>query len=534
MLKRNLTKELKKEGKLFTPNVIDKVYESLGMSIVKADAKIEKSIKQEGEVFVPNVKENVYASVDAKPRNAFASFLLKPATLGVMSAALVAGVALAVVLPNLNKSIQAGESTEETPADVSVKTLNAPSTVNMKVISASESYSPAVMYTTDENGQVALNDIIALNNDGSNIINNLDTVFSNRAISSSYNIESFTSKYLSTALNLGYLERQDATKVNKIQIEFIYDEEDEEYFNSLVTDLNSHISSFVYENKVIAQFTCARSIEESDEADPETLALIRTAYELATKLFVTSDGKTVKVLCFSLDFKDWIEKYKETSKEELLDYIEFLKYIDEMISDDEMKAMFMSDLASCSLYQEAIDDIEVRYQSLLETYASVLEVFNERFSEHRPNLLPPLDGGWDWWDDFGHDHPHGDDHHGGPRPLYREPGHGEEPEPGMHLELEDYANLVSIIENENFEITQSMSKDDVEEVLIEIEYYCDALSMFFGEFNEVIEEQFEGLIYRVDNGDFIDNDRPPFPDHYQEEPEEWDDWFEDWWDEYCW
>ena len=69
MLKRNVTKDLKKEGKLFTPNVIDKVYESLGMSFVKADTKVEKNIKKEGEVFVPNVKENVYASVDAKPRS---------------------------------------------------------------------------------------------------------------------------------------------------------------------------------------------------------------------------------------------------------------------------------------------------------------------------------------------------------------------------------------------------------------------------------------------------------------------------------
>ena len=53
--------------------------------------------------------------------------------------------------------------------------------------------------------------------------------------------------------------------------------------------------------------------------------------------------------------------------------------------------------------------------------------------------------------------------------------------------------------------------------------------MFYVEYTEAIELEFEDLIYRVDSGDFFDEDRPPFPDHYQDEPEDWDEWFEDWW-----
>ncbi len=206
MLKRNVEKGLKKEGKLFTPNVIDKVYGSLGMSFVKVDAKVEKTIQKEGEVFVPNVKQDVYASVNVKPRSAFASFLLKPATLGVASAVLVTGIALAVVIPIATRATVPTETvTEETdvPSGETLRVLSAPSTVNMKVVSASESYSPAVMYAINTKGQVLLDNVVALNNDASNIISHLDTDFGNRAVTQ-YNVESFTGRYLSTALHLGY------------------------------------------------------------------------------------------------------------------------------------------------------------------------------------------------------------------------------------------------------------------------------------------------------------------------------------------
>ena len=481
MLKRNVTKDLKKEGKLFTPNVIDKVYESLGMSIVKADAKVEKNIKKEGEVFVPNVKENVYASVDVKPRNAFASFLLKPATLGVASAVLVAGVTLAIVLPLANKAIVTNEEvteTAETPSEEPLKVLSAPSTVNMKVVSASEAYSPAVMYAINTKGQVLLDNVLPLNNDASNIISNLDRDFNTRSTSTQYSVESFTGRYLTTALNLGYLERQDAAKVNKIEIEFIFDEDDELYFSGVVESINERLRDFIYENKVIATYTCEQNMEKSDEADSETLSYIRIAYELATKLFVTSDGKTVKVLCFSTVFEDWIEKYKNTSKEELLAYIDFLKYIDEMISDDTMKNSFMEDLAECSLFQEAIDDITERYQGLAQKYEANLALFNEKYNEHRPNFLPPLDGGWDWWDDFGHDHrPHegGEHPHDGGEGPHQPPTRNRPDEPENDFyDLESYYNFVSLIESESYEIEEGMNKREAEEVLQLIEQTCDA------------------------------------------------------------
>ena len=525
MRKRNLTKIIKEEGNRITPNVIDKVYDSLGISYVQESKKVEAKVKKDGKRFVPNVKNNVYASLDITQRSSWT----RPLTLSVISTALIAGVTLAIIIPTIKKSIsveetQTGEN--ETPV---VASLNAPSTVNMRVVSASEAYSPEVMYSIDTEGNVSLSDVVTLNDDASNIINNFDTVFNNRSANSAYDVGSFTNKYLSTALNLGYLERQDSTKVNKINIEFIFDNSDQEYFNSVIASLKEEVGQFVYNNKIITIYTCVANAERYADVDSEIVALIRTAYELATKLFVTPEGETIEVLCFSSNFDDWVEKYKNASKEELNQYIDFLKYVDEMISDDSMKAFFIEDLIRCSLYQVALGEIEDLYDELADKYGEIVAIYNEKFHEHRPNVLDPFeDDGWDWWDDYGHDHPHD---HGGPRPYHRlerpgpeEPGHGDE------YDLDHYNQFKAELATEEFVVNDSMNKQAVENVLDRIEWYADELSMFYMSFSIEIEIEFDHLIGRIDNGEFFDENRPPHEDHYQPEPDGWDDEFEDWWE----
>lgn len=521
MLKRNLKKIIKEEGNKITPNVIDKVYDSLGISYVQESTKVEAKVRKEGKRFVPNVKNNVYASLDITSRSAW----VKPLTLSVISTALIAGVTLAIIIPTIKKSVNVDDTTE-TVAPVVVNKITVPSSVNMKVVSASEAYSPSVVYSINTNGQVLLNDVVALNDDASNIINNFNTNF-NRDLNQ-YNVESFTGKYLFTALNLGYLERQDATKVNKITIEFTFDNNDAEYFNSVIESLKEEIDQFVYENKIITSYTCVANVEDVGDVESEKVSLIRTAYELATKLFVTADGEVVEILCFSTDFNDWLEKYKNASVEELTEYVDFLKHISEMISDDEMKVHFMEDLVRCSLYQVAISEIEDLYDELAAKYGEILQFFNEKFHEHHPNMLEFEGDEWDWWDDYGHNHPpHGEPPHNGEEhaPDRPDQGHGH---PGDR-ELEEFEQFKAELAAEEFTVNDSMNKQSVENVLERIEWYADELSYYYLSFLDTLDFSFDHLIGRINDGEFFDEDRPPHEDHYQPEPEGWEDEFEDWW-----
>jgi hypothetical protein len=519
MLKRNLKKVIKEEGNKITPNVIDKVYESLGISYVQESKKVEAKVKKESKHFVPNVKNNVYASLDITSRSAW----VKPLTLSAISTALIAGVTFAIIYPTIKRNNIVPETSETVTPDI-VNKITVPSSVNMKVVSASETYSPSVVYSIDTEGQVSMSNVLALNDDASNIINNFDTNF-NRDIKQ-YDVKSFTGKYLSTALNLGYLERQDATKVNKISIEFTFDNKDAQYFDSVIASLKQEIDQFIYENKIITSYTCVTNVESINNVDSEIVSLIRTAYELATKLFVTSEGETVQILCFSTNFEDWIEKYKDSSIEELTDYVNFLKYINEMISDDSMKVHFMDDLVRCSLYQVAISEIEELYEDLLNKYSEVLNFFNEKFNEHRPNFLDPFDGDdWDWWDDYGHNHPHGDQPYDEPYYVSHKPGPGYDEQ----YTLEEFEVLKEEIKAENFNVNDSMNKQAVENMLQAIEYYADELSLYYISFIEELDHEFDHLISRIDDGEFFDENRPPYDDHYQPEPEGWEDEFEDWW-----
>lgn len=522
MLKRNLKKVIKEEGNKITPNVIDKVYESLGISYVQESKKVEAKVKKESKHFVPNVKNNVYASLDITSRSAWA----KPLTLSVISTALIAGVTFALIYPTIRRNNIVPETSETVTPDV-VNKITVPSSVNLKVVSASETYSPSVVYSIDTEGQVSMNNVLALNDDALNIINNFNTNF-NRDVAL-YDVKSFTGKYLSTALNLGYLERQDATKVNQITIEFTFDNKDAQYFDSVIASLKQEIDKFIYDNKIITSYTCVTNVESINDVDSEIISLIRTAYELATKLFVTSEGETVQILCFSTNFEDWVEKYKDSSVEELTDYVDFLKYINEMISDDSMKVHFMEDLVRCSLYQVAIGEIEELYDDLLNKYSEVLGFYNEKFNEHRPNFLDPFDGDdWDWWDDYGHNHPpHGEPPHNGEEHAPDRPDQGQG-HPGDR-ELEEFEQFKAELAAEEFTVNDSMNKQAVENMLERIEWYADELSCYYISFIENLDREFDHLIHRIDEGEFYDENRPPHEDHYQPEPEGWDDEFEDWW-----
>ena len=86
--------------------------------------------------------------------------------------------------------------------------------------------------------------------------------------------------------------------------------------------------------------SCQIGGTSSNDIDPNLEALILQAYNLATKLFVDSNGNTISVLCFSTSYEDWINKYKNTTIEEMEDYVEYLLDIQNKISSEDNKDLF--------------------------------------------------------------------------------------------------------------------------------------------------------------------------------------------------
>lgn len=527
MLKEELEKKLTEEGKKFTPNVIDKVYASLGIQFVSAK-QVEENLSKEGDEFVPDVKPQVMKEVNTKKVNPFLSFLSRPVTIGALSAGLITAIAVGVLVPSLaNKTIQTGDTpvgeVDGGGNNNQTATLNALSSVSMSVKSASETYNPSVIYTIGTDGLIQKDDVVSLNDDGSLVVANLETEFNRSTVT--YGLQSFTSKFLFASLNLGYLERQDASKPNKITIEINYDSQDDSYFQKEVTALNEEISSFVYENRIIATFECNENQDEIEDVDSEKIALIRVAYELATKLFVTSDGKTTKLFCFSTNFDDWIEKYKDTSLEELQDYIQFLKDIEDLISDDSMKELFMEDIVECSKYQEAMDEIIVSYEQYRSLYREILDYFNstETGSEPRPDFTEDLEGDmFDWWHDFGHDHHHPPHDH---EFRYGHHGYGRY----FYEDLLEYERFKDDIDRLDFSDYKEMGGYEMSMLLRQIEDILDDMKEFYHSFNHCVSMAFESLIRRLEDGEFFDENRPPHGGNYIPEPEGWEDEFEEWW-----
>ena len=79
----------------------------------------------------------------------------------------------------------------------------------MTIVSASKSFSPDVLYSLQNNGMVNGDKVIPLDDYSNEIIKNINSTSASKALNSSYSLISFTKTYLTTALNLGYIERKD-------------------------------------------------------------------------------------------------------------------------------------------------------------------------------------------------------------------------------------------------------------------------------------------------------------------------------------
>lgn len=518
----DIEKSLKKEGTHFVPNIIDNVYASCNISkqVNKPDEEIENHLKDEKNSFIPNVKKPVYAAINAKkPRLSFINFITKPATIAFMSAGLIAAIATAVVMPNiLSDNSSSSSDPYIIPGEATYE-----SNVNMTIVSASKSFSPDVLYSLQNNGMVNGDKVIPLDDYSNEIIKNINSTSSSKALNSSYSLISFTKTYLTTALNLGYIERKDISKTNEITIEISAIASDSDYYTGALSKLTSLVDDFLYENKVVASVNLALSTEgEETGAESELVILIKQAYEIATRLFMDENGNTISVLCFSNKYEDWLAKYATSSVEEMKAYVDYLLAIDAKISNDAKKYEFLHALEAVAKYQTGVAKLTIEYNKFTAFFKTSLDLLDAKdYPDHpgNPDGFDEDHDDWDWWEDYGHDY-HGDKYNN---------FDCDEKDNYDYNSLDDYDSFMKELGKYEFKLDENCPVDIVLDEALKLIGYLDEIGRFYDAFSKRASETFAEIIDNVENGNYYDNDHQGPGNHYEDEPEGWENDYESWW-----
>ena len=270
--------------------------------------------------------------------------------------------------------------------------------------------------------------------------------------------------------------------------------------------------------------SCQIGGTNSNDIDPNLEALILQAYNLATKLFVDSNGNTISVLCFSTSYEDWINKYKNTSIEEMEDYVEYLLDIQNKISSEDNKDLFLNALSECSLYQNSTKELVNRYDILKSKY-DLLEDFVEENFDFELDEIPSLDDDyWDWWEDYGHmngfqgGHDHSWENHG--NSFY----------PYDYTSLEDCAKFIDSFDKEVFDFNNNIDFKSALSLCTKMVNYANAIINFNESFTFIADTIFEAIMKDIDEGHY--NGNHDYGNHYEDEPDDWDDDYESWWNDH--
>ncbi len=561
---KELEKNLIKEGKCLTPNKIEDIYQKLGISFLDEKVNnsfIEQKIKKEGNILLENVKPEIVKKEDEwslfyerkigeekrnflpdmrnklgiKKENRLLAFFKNKATIAFSSAFAIAIICTSVVLTNaLNKQSFIDGDTSNTDTSNNnhddVVNLAGKSTVNFKLESGSKAYKPEVIYAVETTSYINSSSIVAVNDSSKNILssfsqtsdNNLQKLASNNA----YTISSFTNKYLNIALNLGYIERKDASKINEITLSINYGKEDESYYKNLIKELEDSFENFIYENKIVARFTVNESASEAIK--DELTQLITQAYEISINLFVDENGNINQILCFSTELSDWLEKYKNYSIEDMQEYVDYLIRINEKISNDENKALFIARLSECTEMQNRIETLNEYYAKLSSIYDELIPYLDDVDKD----MTRPGDGKddyeWDWWDDVGHGH------HGRKEnrryEQFDEDDDFDIPEGGDFF-TKQYDDLILELDAliARKDTINVANKKEVQDYIFNVCDYSWYLNYFYNEYSEFLDEKLESLLEDLD-GDKFNNGKPQHHDNDEDDrPDDWDDDFDDWW-----
>ena len=368
MEKKNLEEKLKSEGKNFSPNVLSKVYEKLGLELSSSteNKKVETKLMEEGEKLVPNNYEAVSKNITPKKQSVgFLAFIKNPITISVSASLLVAVVATSIVVPLLlNRNVNSVNETDAIAVD---------NTVTLDLTSASQNYNAKVKYVINTEGNVESNKIITLDDNSAYLIDKFNTAPTTRLNENIKNEKHtvFTTKYLTTALNYGYLEKLDITKSNKLVFKITSPSSNN--ISSLKNELEDNILSFMEENKVIIDYEIEEVkvdiYSEFEEQDYEKASLILDMYNLATRLFVGED-KTLTEAYFSSDLNDWVARFKDSDKEEIQSYVDMLSEFNEYIVGNEQRNRMIDDFYKYS--EKFLNEIKV--------FNSYIPTINERLT----------------------------------------------------------------------------------------------------------------------------------------------------------
>ena len=509
----SLETQIKKEADVFVPNKKTEIMESVKANEIKNTSTIyvEQRLMDESDEFVPSVKKQVFKNINKKEKFSFANFFFKPLPLAITSALLIGVISTTVVLIKPNN----GTTEDSTIIEKSAKNT---SNVSFKITSASELYSPEILFTLPSDQKINIAKIAAVNDESIHIMSYFNEDGSIKKEINQLDVKEFSKRYLSIALNLGYVERKDINKENKITIYINSSSEDYEFYNEAKDEIIETIYDFAYENKIVANVSCEIGGTSSNDIDPNLEALILQAYNLATKLFVDSNGNTISVLCFSTSYEDWINKYKNTTIEEMEDYVEYLLDIQNKISSENNKDMFLKALSECSLYQNSTKELVNRYDILKNKY-ELLEDFVEENFDFELDEIPSLDDDyWDWWEDYGHMNGFQGGHN-----------HGwEKPENGFYsydyTSLEDCAKFIDSFDKEVFDFNNNIDFKSALSLCTKMVNYANTIINFNESLTFIADTIFEAIMKDIDEGHY--NGKHDYGNHYEDEPDDWDDDYE--------
>ena len=512
----SLERQIKKEADVFVPNKKTEIMANVKANEIKNDSTIyvEQRLMDESDEFVPSVKKQVFKNINKKEKFSFANFFFKPLPLAITSALLIGVISTTVVLSKPKD----GTTQDSIIIEKSAKNT---SNVSFKITSASELYSPEILFTLPSDQKINIAKIAAVNDESIHIMSYFNEDGSIKKEINRLDVKEFSKRYLSIALNLGYVERKDINKENKITIYINSSSEDYEFYNEAKDEIIETIYDFAYENKIVANVSCQIGGTSSNDIDPNLEALILQAYNLATKLFVDSNGNTISVLCFSTSYEDWINKYKNTTIEEMEDYVEYLLDIQNKISSEDNKDLFLKALSECSLYQNSTKELVNRYDILKSKY-DLLEDFVEENFDFELDEIPSLDDDyWDWWEDYGHmngfqgGHDHGWENHG--NGFY----------PYDYTSLEDCAKFIDSFDKEAFDFNNNIDFKSALSLHTKMVNYANTIINFNESFTFIADTIFEAIMKDIDEGHY--NGNHDYGNHYEDEPDDWDDDYESWW-----
>lgn len=521
MKPKDIKNRIKDEGRNLVPRVLENIYAEIDDSLSEAELlKIEKKLNAEKNSFVPTIKEEILNACEINenpiienelqdekslfvpiskdflkrkiPSRRLVGIFKNTNIIALSSACLIAIITTAIVLPNILKTNE-------------VKPINS-SNASLEIISASNAYNPELIYTINNEGNINEEKIVPLNDESSTILNNISSL--------NNEVTTFVNDYLTSALKVGCIERQDVNKENYINLQFITTTSDYPYYANVKKQIEKQTKDFTYKNKIVAKIKCEIQIDNHDDINQELLTLIREAYELSTKLFTDENGNCNTVLCFSSDYNDWIEKYKNYPIEEMRKYVDFLLTVQELITNDEDKKRFIDELEKCEKYKEAINDLSAKYDFIKNIYDTIFNSLKESNNQLFYSLPRLEDEHWDWWADYGKDH---------------KPPMNKTNRPEIKTPLDDYDDFVSKYNSFDFTYDLNDNKNILINKLNNITELTRKLVAICGDLKHEVISLFDMVMSKVGNGDFM-HDGYDYPTYYEETPPDWNEQFDNWWD----